>query len=80
MLYRLGSPAIRHNSEAGVTNAGYWRQHADRARQRAEELRQRTKSAPHSLSKKRILNLAKRYDQMANLAEERHQTYLREGP
>jgi hypothetical protein len=34
-------------------------------------MQQRTKYARPSLSKRRILNLAKRYDQMANLAEER---------
>jgi hypothetical protein len=63
--------AIRHNTEYWGDNAGYWRQHADRARQRAEQMRQRAECMAHYLSKQRILKVAKRYDQMANLAEER---------
>jgi hypothetical protein len=52
-------------------NSCYWRQHVERGRKRAELARQRAKGAPHYLSKQRILKLAKLYDQMANLAEER---------
>jgi hypothetical protein len=63
--------ALRDNSGFRGDTPTYWRQHADRARKLAEQMQRRTKYARPSLSKRRILNLAKRYDQMANLAEER---------
>jgi hypothetical protein len=61
----------RNKSEYWGNNSWYWRQHAERGRNRAEMARQRAKGATHYLSKQRILKLAKLYDQMANLAEER---------
>ena len=64
-------PALCHNSEYWGDSAGYWRQHAERARKRAEQVRQRAEYAVHYLAKQRILKLAKRYDQMADLAEKR---------
>ena len=63
--------ALRDNSEYWGDTPGYWRQHAERARKLAEHVRQRAKYAPRSRTKQRILKLAKRYEQMANLAEER---------
>ena len=63
--------ALRDNSEHWGDTPGYWRQHAERARKLAEQVRQRAKYAPRSRTKQRILKLAKRYEQMANLAEER---------
>ena len=63
--------ALRDNSKYWGDTPGYWRQHAERARKLAEQVPQSTKYARPSLSKLRALNLAKRYDQMANLAEER---------
>jgi hypothetical protein len=64
-------PALRDNSKYRGDISGYWRQRAERARKLAEQVRQSVKYAPQKLSKQRILKLAKRYDQMANLAEER---------
>jgi hypothetical protein len=64
-------PAPRHNSAYWGDNVGYWRQHAERARKRAEQVRERAEYTAHYVSKQRILKLAKRYDQMADLAEER---------
>ena len=48
----------------------YLQRHAERARRYAEQVRERANHAPDSLSKRRILKLAKRYEKMANLAEE----------
>jgi hypothetical protein len=62
---------LRKKSEYWGNNSWYWRQHAERGRKRAELARQRAKDAPHYLSKQWILKLAKLYDRMANLAEDR---------
>jgi hypothetical protein len=66
-----GMTVLRKKSEYWGNNSWYWRQHAERGRKRAELARQRAKDAPHYLSKQRILKLAKLYDRMANLAEDR---------
>jgi hypothetical protein len=63
--------ALRDNSEYWGDTPGYWQQCAERARKLAEQVQQRVKHAARSRTKQRILKLAKRYDQMANLAEER---------
>jgi hypothetical protein len=52
-------------------NSEYWLQHAERARKRAEQVRESAEYAHDYVSKQRTLKLAKRYDQMANVAEER---------
>jgi hypothetical protein len=64
-------PALRHEPEHWGDKPRYWQQHAERARKRAQELQQRAEHAPRYLTKQRILKLAKRYEQMANLAEAR---------
>jgi len=49
----------------------YWLRQAEQAPNRSEQERERAKHAGDYVSKKRTLNLAKRYDQIANLAENR---------
>jgi len=49
--------------------SGIWQERAERVRKYAEEVRERAQYA--RLSKRQILKLAKRYERMANLAEER---------
>jgi hypothetical protein len=96
IVLRDNSMVLRDNSKYRDETSEYWRQHAKRARKLAEQVRQSAKYAPQKLSKQRIFKLAKRYDQMATLAEERAsrstteifsrstgvplQTYLRVGP
>jgi hypothetical protein len=63
--------ALRTNFEYWGYKSGYWQWHAERTRRYAEQVRERAEHATHSLSTRRILNLAKRYERMANLAEER---------
>jgi hypothetical protein len=70
--------ALRNKSEYWGNNSWYWRQHVERDRKRAELARRRAKDASHYLSKQRILKLAKLYDQMANLAEERVKAWQRD--
>jgi hypothetical protein len=62
---------LRDNFGYWGNNSDYWRQHGERARKCAEQARQRAECARDYLSKQMILKVAKRYDQMANLAEER---------
>jgi len=63
--------ALRINFEYWGYKSWYWQRHAERTRRYAEQVRERAEHATHCLSKRRILNLAKRYERMANLAEER---------
>jgi hypothetical protein len=63
--------ALRNKSDYWGNNSLYWRQRAERGRKRAELARHRAKDTPHYLLKQQILKLAKLYDRMANLAEER---------
>ena len=68
-------PAIRYDSAHWGDKPGYWQQHAERARKRAQELQQRAQHAAQYQPKQRILKLAKRYERMANLAEARINRY-----
>jgi hypothetical protein len=62
---------VHDNSSYWGDNSKYWLRHAEQARKRAEQERRRAEYACGHASKERMLNLAKRYDQMANLAEDR---------
>jgi len=64
-------PGLRRRSEYWGDKAWYWEQYADRARKRAQEMLQRAQCTAHYLTKQRMLKLAKRYDQMAHVAETR---------
>ena len=51
-------------------NRGIWQERAEQARRCAEQVRERAQYATHIRNKRQILKLAKRYERMANLAEE----------
>jgi len=49
--------------------SGIWQERAERARGCAEKAQERADNATHIQFKRRMLKLAKRYEQMVNLAE-----------
>ena len=58
-----GIPMLERRPDGG-DNWAIWQERAERARSRAEEI-----SATNKGYKRRMLKLAKRYEQMANMAE-----------